>query len=522
LDFADFALQTGRLAQVSRHIDSEATMAESVLVIGGGIAGLCTALALAPTGRQVTILERDAPPPPGDADQAFEDWNRRGVGQLRHSHAFLARLRGIIKNHHPVLHAQLLAAGCREITFQDMLPDDLRGDYIPQPGDDEMVVLTSRRTTLELVMRRYVETLAGVVIVPEAVVRGVTLETVAPGRLRVTGAAAVDGRTWAADIVIDACGRTSQIPEQLSEAGAAMSEEAEDCGILYFTRHYRLLPGMDEPSRDGPPGTGDLGFIKYGMFPGDNGSFSVTLAAPEIETAIRQAIVRPEIFEGICNQLPGVARWTDPARAAPISKVFGMGDLRSRWRSFVAADERETLGFFAIGDSLVRTNPLYGRGCSFAAIEAYLLRDVLEESADPAARARLYDARVKDELTPYYDDMRAQDRQAIRRAAQGQDPDYEPALRSRVLQSFVNDGVRIALRADITLLRAAMRDFHMIDRPREWLRRPANIAKVVGRWARGKRRNASLYPPSLGPKRVEMLEALGLDAGVNAERIAAE
>ena len=498
-------------------------MAERVLVVGGGIAGLCTALALAPTGRQLTILERDAPPPLGDADEAFLTWNRRGVGQQRHSHAFLARLRGLIKDHHPALLQQLLDAGCREIRFVDMLPDALRGDYQAEPGDEAMVVLTSRRTTLELVMRRYVETLAGVTIVPEAVVRGLTIETGDEGQLRVLGAhEAEGGRAWTADLTIDAAGRTSQAAEQLQEAGAAIKEEAEDCGILYYTRHYRLLPGLDEPPRTGAPGTGDLGFIKFGVFPGDNGCFSITVAVPEVETVIRQAVMHPQTFDAICAQLPGVARWTSPERAEPISKVFGMGDLSSRWREFVAPDRRATLGFFAAGDSLIRTNPLYGRGCSFAAIEAFILRDVLEETADPAARARLYDLRVKAELTPYFDDMRGQDRSAIRRARQALDPDYQAPLRARVLTSFLNDGVRIALRSDIGLLRAALRDFHMIDRPGVWLKQPSTVAKVVGRWVRGKRRNAALYPPSAGPGRAEMMLALGLDAQRDMEAVATE
>ena len=145
---------------------------------------------------------------------------------------------------------------------------------------------------------------------------------------------------------------------------------------------------------------------------------------------------------------------------------------------------------------------------------------MLDESADPAARARLYDTRVKEELTPYYDDMRSQDRMAIRRAAAGLDPDYEPPLQTRVLRAFLNDGARIAVRADIGLLRAAMRDFHMLDRPRQWMRRPANVAKMLGAWARGKERNAALYPPSLGPSRTEMMAVLGLETG--GEKMAAE
>jgi hypothetical protein len=80
--------------------------------------------------------------------------------------------------------------------------------------------------------------------------------------------------------------------------------------------------------------------------------------------------------------------------------------------------------------------------------------------------------------------------------------------------------VRIALRSDIKLMRAALRDFHMIDRPGAWMKQPANIAKVMGRWARGKRRNADLYPPAPGPGRTEMMLALGLDAKRDVANVA--
>ena len=78
------------------------------------------------------------------------------------------------------------------------------------------------------------------------------------------------------------------------------------------------------------------------------------------------------------------------------------------------------------------------------------------------------------------------------------------------MTSLFNDGVRIALRGDIGLMRAALRDFHMIDPPGAWLKQPGNLAKVLGVWAKGRRRNAALYPPSPGPRRSEMMHNLGL------------
>lgn len=488
-------------------------MSERVVVIGAGIAGLCSALALSSPAREIVILEKDPPPPAGDADQAFFDWDRRGVGQLRHSHAFLARLRGIIKQRHPALLEQLRAAGCREIGLLDVLPARLRDAYQPMAEDADLSVLTSRRTTLELVIRRYVEALPGVKVLADVIVRGLIIRLEGSDRHRVCGVEGDLGgaaRSWLGDLVIDAAGRNSQTAEQLTQAGVVVAEETEDCGILYFTRHYRLNPEAVEPPRGGRSTTGDLSFVKYGLFPGDNRCFSITLAAPEIETALRQAIVDPAVFDKICSLLPGIAAWTASATAQPISKVFGMGDLKSRWRSFVSPDQQAALGFFAVGDSLIRTNPLYGRGCSFAAVEAEILRGVLDDVSDPAARARLYDTRVKSELSPYFDGMRTQDRAAVQRARNAQNPAYAAPLRERVTTSFINDGARIAMRSDIDLLRAALRDFHMIDPPGAWMRRPANAAKIMRWWARGRRRNADLYPPPLGPSRGEMLRLLGL------------
>ncbi|MBV8594319.1 MAG: hypothetical protein JOZ27_08480 [Caulobacteraceae bacterium] len=94
----------------------------------------------------------------------------------------------------------------------------------------------------------------------------------------------------------------------------------------------------------------------------------------------------------------------------------------------------------------------------------------------------------------------------------GQDPNHRPSLRGRLLRRFAEDGIGIAVRQDIDLLRAALRAFHMLDPPTDWLRRPATLVKIGRVWARGRNANAALYPKPLGPGRSEMFARLGLAA----------
>jgi 2-polyprenyl-6-methoxyphenol hydroxylase-like FAD-dependent oxidoreductase len=489
---------------------------ETVLVAGAGIAGLGAALALGGTGREVVILDRDPPPPELSPDEAFYRWERKGATQLRHSHAFLGRLTSLIRERHPALLDELLQEGTRLFGFRDGLPPALAGQYAAAEGDDDLMLLFSRRTTLELVMRRYASRLPGVRFVTGAAVRGLISKREAGGLvvegLKVEQDGAV--RDMRAHVVVDATGRNTAFPQWLRAEGASIPEEESPCGILYFTRHYRLREGQEEPPFDGTPGGGDLGYIKFGVFIADNRHFSVTLATPEIETELRLAVVKPAIFDAVCMALPGAARWMNPERAEPVSQVFAMGNLQNVWRHFLKEGEPQALGFFALGDAAIRTNPLYGRGCASGVVEAHLLRDALDATNDPVERAKRYERDIRKAIRPYFESMVKLDLQAIRRAEHERDPHYRPGWRARMMKSFAEDGIVPAQRGDLEVSRALSRVFHMLDEPTAFLRRPDIMARILKTWSlpRSVKRTRGWYPPKFGPERREMLAGLGLAA----------
>lgn len=481
-------------------------MAERVVILGAGMAGLAAALMLGKRGFDVTMIERDPAPPDLSIDEVFAQWERKGATQLRHSHVFLGRLCTMLRDEHPAMLAELKAAGAREIPFAESLPSPLRDRVSTLPGDEDMTFLFSRRTTLEYVMRRHVTTHARVRFLSAT---GATGLDFAEGRpLRVTGVRVRDetgDHTIACDTLIDATGRIGPVIDWLTAAGAAITQEESPAGILYYTRHYALHPGASEPEHDRTAGAGDLGYLKYGVFPGDNGRFSVTLAVPEIETELRKIVVEPEIFDRICNALPGVRRWLEPTRSAPVSKVFSMGNLANVWRNFSQAGAPHVLGYFPVGDAAMRTNPLYGRGCTISFISAALLADVLEKVSNPSERLLTYEARLRAELHPFYLSMSRQDAMAIRRARNERDPAHRPRLKARIIRHFAENGVVPATRGSLAVLRAFMRGFHMHEPPENFLKRPAILLRVLAMWARPKFLKRHLYPPFLGPGRAEML-----------------
>jgi 2-polyprenyl-6-methoxyphenol hydroxylase-like FAD-dependent oxidoreductase len=490
--------------------------AKHVVIVGGSVTGLGAALAFSNEGHRVTVLERDATPMPASHVEAFERWDRRGSPQVRHSHAFLARLYGLIRDHAPSLLARFLECGAEELRFADLARRSLP-DAELVPGDEDVVMLACRRITFEYLLRRHVidsgrvdfrdgDDVTGLVAATDASdgvprVRGVRLTT-----------ARGEHEQLAADLVLDASGRRSKLCDWLEAIGARRPrQESEPCGIFYSSRFYRLREGAMPPPLTNGMGQ-DLGYLKIGLFPGDARIFSLTLAASPDDDALR-GVLRTAGFERAARALPFLRGWVDDEVAVPISDVHGMANLRNTRHFFVEGGEPVALGVLALGDAHIHTNPITGRGCSLGWVSAFLAAECLrKEPEDLRALALQFDAGVVREVVPWYELQLQQDRDAIEVDAlqrRGENPfEVQRADGSQdpkaFMRSLLREGLGHALRQDIHVLRAFMRVLNLLDPPQDLMRRPEIFQSVLQAWNERHTRP----PLAEGPSRAEMIALL--------------
>lgn len=372
-----------------------------VSIVGAGPTGLFTAIALARRGHLVTVVDRD----PGPA--ADGTWERRGVMQFHHPHGLRRQIVDVLDAELPEVTQALLAAGAEKT----MLP--------AEGGRPARVIgMQCRRSTFERVLRAAGLAEPGLTL----------LNGHADGVLRENGRAAglrVDGRRLAADLVLNASGRSGRIGDDLRAP-----EEAADCGISYVSRHYALLPGAQPGPVNTPPGlvTRFHGYMS-GVFLQDNRTVCTLVARLSTDRALADLRFE-DVFDAAARAIPGLSDWTAPERTRPLTPVLPGGRLRNTYRGQLDARGRVALpGLVHVGDVVCTTNPTAGRGIATSLLQAQRLVGLLGEYADMVDVTAAFDAWCTQWIRPWFDDQMAWDADEVEQWA-GADIDMTRPLTS--------------------------------------------------------------------------------------------
>lgn len=380
-----------------------------VVVMGGGIAGLSAGLALGRRGHRVVVVERDGEAPPDAAGTAFDAWARTGVGHFRQPHNSLGAGRRVLRAHAPDVYERLLKTGAGEVDQAALL------NCPPVDGDDDLATIACRRPVFEAILRQAAAAEATVELVSGALVQGLIVDH-HPGRRAVVRGVRLSDGTVSADLVVDALGRTSPATKWLAEAGVALPPASvSDCGIVYHSRHFRFRPGRSRPAGSyilGGP-RGDLGYLAFAVFLGDNDTFCVVLMVAAGDDELKVLRHRAP-FMAAASALPGMAAWIDADVSEPVSDVLAMGRLRNVYRP-TGEDGASTLdGYRPIGDAWIHTNPTFAFGASLALAHAFTLAACIDEHHELRESQAAFEAVHAADAGQRWTSVTAEDRDRIR------------------------------------------------------------------------------------------------------------
>lgn len=337
--------------------------AERAVVIGGGFAGLLAAHVLGDTFTRVTVIERDP--------RSNTTGRRRGAPQTPHPHGLLQRGVTTLETLFPGVRDELHDLGAHEFDFGQGTRVLFPAGWAPV-GATGVRHLACSRALLEGTLRERVAERPSVELVD-----GVVDALVWAGS-RATGVRDSAGRTFPADLVVDASGRTTALVDWLVGAGfPAPPVTRVHAGLSYVTRRFHNVPPSDwhmsvEPTYAPTIRRGGLVQLVEGQ------QALVTLIGADGTRPPHDDHGFRDYASGLRN--PHLTETITTGRA--VGRACRYGGLDNRWYGYHRTP-RWPDNVIALGDSVAALNPIYGHGMTVAALEALALRRLMRRYPQP-------------------------------------------------------------------------------------------------------------------------------------------
>jgi flavin-dependent dehydrogenase len=469
-----------------------------IVVLGGSVAGLASAMRLARRGFNVTVVEaqtRERVAPQADGPVSL----RTGAPHAVHGHSLLARAAVELRRSLPDVYGALIAAGVGELDLIASMPTSI-ADRTPREGDQDLVMPCTRRYTFDRVLVEAAEATSGLDLRFGVAAVGLRLAEDGSNPPRVTGVHLANGELLAADVVLDGSGRRSPVPGWVAAEGVALPLEAAECGLIYFTRHYKIRTGVARPPLNVVfAATANLPSVLVRWFLGDNDTAMLVEIVLAEDTLLKR-VHHPDRFEAVARAVPAVAPWLECSDST--TGVFAMGALRNTLRRTVRDGQPLVLGLHLIGDAACTTNPTGGRGVSYAVATASAAADIIaNEPDDLASQALRLDEFISREIEPRFRENVRSDIARVRQmradlSGQPLDVAVQPG------QGIRMEDLLVVAMHDADVYRALMRYLMVLTNAPD-LADPSFIEQV--------RRHVPdeiQRPPAPGPTRAELAEIL--------------
>ncbi|MBP2327167.1 ubiquinone/menaquinone biosynthesis C-methylase UbiE/2-polyprenyl-6-methoxyphenol hydroxylase-like FAD-dependent oxidoreductase [Kibdelosporangium banguiense] len=440
------------------------------VVLGGSLAGMCAAAALAGHMGKVTLIERDLYP---DGPH----W-RRGVPQSRHTHNLLGAGQRALERLFPGVLADLGEQGVVDVRMPKDMLAMIPGGWMER-FTSRHVVLSATRDLIDWRVRNHLMKLPNIEIRQECeavgllpqgdAIRGVRL------RERETGAKTGWGEPYEfeADFVVDTTGRNSQSCNWLEDLGYGTVEESVvDAQCAYATCIFAIPPDHKADwkcivlqSTPEVPRQGILNPIE-----GNRWMVSVSGVGGERPPLDHQGMV------DFAKTLRSTEIYDQIRDAEPLTEVYGSGRTENKRRHYEKLT-RWPDRFVVMGDAAGSFNPAYGQGISVAATCAVDIDDAFEAAGTrdtgciPAGLA----SGLRKPIAKRVDGawmLSANSDLAYPGAAPGPLP-----LPARIVQRYMGRLVRVATRRGPAA--TALLDTYHLLAPPEAVFRPSVVAEVL-------------------------------------------